>query len=67
MRPEKAFCCWPSTPAPHNHDWDESFCVTRGQVHFTYAGETTMCEAGTLVHVPAGAIHGFSYGPGGGG
>ena len=33
---------------------------------FTCGGETTMCTAGTLVHVPAGTVHAFSYGPGGG-
>lgn len=53
-------------PPPHNHDWDESFYVTRGQVQFTCAGQTTMCVAGTFVHVPAGVVHAFSYGPGGG-
>ena len=53
-------------PPPHSHAWDESFYVTRGQVQFTCAGETAMCTAGTLVHVPAGAIHAFSYGAGGG-
>jgi quercetin dioxygenase-like cupin family protein len=55
-----------SGPPPHSHDWDESFYVTRGQVEFTCAGETTMCMAGTFVHVPAGVVHAFSYGPGGG-
>jgi quercetin dioxygenase-like cupin family protein len=53
-------------PPPHSHPWDESFYVTRGQVQFTCAGQTTMCEAGTFVHVPAGIVHAFSYGPGGG-
>ena len=53
-------------PPPHSHDWDESFYVTRGQIQFTCAGETTMCVAGTFVHVPAGIVHAFSYGPGGG-
>jgi quercetin dioxygenase-like cupin family protein len=53
-------------PPPHSHDWDESFYVTKGQVEFTCGGETAMCSAGTLVHVPAGTIHAFSYGPGGG-
>ena len=53
-------------PPPHSHDWDESFYVTKGQVQFTCAGETTMCVAGTFVHVPAGIVHAFSYGPGGG-
>lgn len=55
-----------SGPPPHSHPWDESFYVTRGQVQFTCDGKTTMCRAGTLVHVPAGTIHAFSYGEGGG-
>lgn len=53
-------------PPPHSHNWDESFYVIRGQVQFTCAGQTTMCDAGTFVHVPAGVVHAFSYGPGGG-
>src|SRR5262245_42452727 len=53
-------------PPPHSHDWDETFYVTQGQVVFTCAGETTRCAAGTLVHVPAGTVHAFQYGPGGG-
>lgn len=53
-------------PPPHSHDWDESFYVTKGQIQFTCGGETTMCPAGTLVHVPGGTVHAFSYGPGGG-
>src|SRR5262250_1074667 len=53
-------------PPPHSHDWDESFYVTRGQIRFTCGGETAMCTAGTLVHVPAGTVHAFRYGPGGG-
>jgi quercetin dioxygenase-like cupin family protein len=53
-------------PPPHSHDWDESFYVTRGLIEFTCGGETSLCAAGTLVHVPAGAVHAFSYGAGGG-
>lgn len=53
-------------PPPHSHAWDESFYVTRGQIGFTCDGETTMCTTGTLVHVPGGTVHAFSYGPGGG-
>jgi quercetin dioxygenase-like cupin family protein len=53
-------------PPPHSHDWDESFYITKGQVQFTCSGQTTTCSAGTLVHVPAGTIHAFSFGPGGG-
>jgi quercetin dioxygenase-like cupin family protein len=53
-------------PPPHSHDWQESFFVTKGQILFTFEGETTICTPGTLVHVPAGAVHAFSYGPEGG-
>ena len=53
-------------PPPHSHEWDESFYVTKGQVQFTCAGETTMCVAGTFVYVPAGTVHAFSYGADGG-
>ena len=53
-------------PPPHHHDWDESFYVTKGQVQFHCGGESTMCPAGTLVHIPAGNVHAFSFGPGGG-
>jgi hypothetical protein len=24
------------------------------------------CQAGTLIHIPAGTLHGFNFGPGGG-
>lgn len=53
-------------PPPHSHNWDESFYVTKGQINFASGGETAICTAGTLVHVPAGTVHAFSYGPGGG-
>jgi len=53
-------------PPPHSHDWDESFYVTEGQIQFTCGSETAMCTAGTLIHVPAGTVHAFSYGPRGG-
>jgi quercetin dioxygenase-like cupin family protein len=53
-------------PPPHNHPWEESFYVTRGQVQFTCGGQTTTCLAGTLIHIPAGTVHAFSFGPGGG-
>lgn len=40
--------------------------MTSGQVRFTCDGRTTTCLAGTLVHVPAGTVHAFHFGPGGG-
>lgn len=53
-------------PPPHHHPWDESFYVTRGEVLFTCDGQSTVCTPGTLVHVPAGTIHAFQFGPEGG-
>jgi quercetin dioxygenase-like cupin family protein len=53
-------------PPPHRHDWDESFYITRGEVRFTCGDQTTTCLPGTLVHVPGGTIHSFSFGPDGG-
>ncbi|HET7909659.1 MAG TPA: cupin domain-containing protein [Nitrospira sp.] len=53
-------------PPPHSHNWDESFYILNGQVVFTCGGKTVMCMPGTLVHVPAGTVHGFRYGAGGG-
>ena len=53
-------------PPLHCHNWDEAFYVLKGQVEFSCAGKTVLCMPGTLVHVPAGTMHGFRYGAGGG-
>ena len=53
-------------PPPHSHDWDEAFYVLKGEVNFQCDGKMYACTAGTLVHVPGGTVHGFSYGRGGG-
>jgi quercetin dioxygenase-like cupin family protein len=53
-------------PPPHSHDWDEAFYVLKGEVHFVCDGDAYACGAGTLVHVPRGTVHAFSYGRGGG-
>ena len=53
-------------PPPHSHSWDEAFFVLAGTVEFTYAGKTVSAQPGTLVHLPAGTVHSFRYGTGGG-
>lgn len=53
-------------PPPHHHDWDESFYVLKGAVHFAAGDQSALCEAGTLVHVPAGTVHAFHFAEGGG-
>ncbi|MBT3905180.1 MAG: cupin domain-containing protein [Rhodospirillaceae bacterium] len=53
-------------PRLHSHGWDEAFFVLRGTAEFKYSEETVLCEPGTLVHLPAGTAHGYTFGPGGG-
>ena len=55
-----------SGPPPHSHPWDESFFVTKGQIDFGIGAESTTASAGTLVHLPAGTVHWFRFGQGGG-
>jgi mannose-6-phosphate isomerase-like protein (cupin superfamily) len=53
-------------PMPHHHDWDESFFVISGVVDISYGDHQTRATAGTLVHLPAGTVHSFRFGAGGG-
>jgi quercetin dioxygenase-like cupin family protein len=55
-----------SGPPPHSHPWDESFFVTKGLIDFGFGTEATTASAGTLVHLPAGTVHWFRFGKGGG-
>lgn len=55
-----------SGPPPHSHAWDESFYVTRGCVDISYGDRTVRATPGAFVHLPAGTVHGFRFGPGGG-
>lgn len=55
-----------SGPPPHNHPWDESFYVIRGEIAFGIDGSETTAVPGTLVHLPAGTTHWFRFGKGGG-
>lgn len=53
-------------PPPHAHGWDESFYVISGQVACTVGDRDVQCTAGSFLHVPAGTVHAFRFGPGGG-
>jgi len=55
-----------SGPPPHNHPWDESFYVVKGEIAFGVDDRETVAAPGTLVHLPAGTTHWFRFGPGGG-
>jgi quercetin dioxygenase-like cupin family protein len=54
-------------PPPHSHPWDESFYILDGEVHFgADERQDVVAKPGTLVHLPAGTVHWFRFGPGGG-
>ena len=55
-----------SGPPPHSHAWDESFFVTKGRIDFAIGEESRTGLPGTLVHIPAGTVHWFRFGQGGG-
>ena len=46
-------------PALHRHPYEETFIVDEGRARFTVEGALLDAEAGELVVVPAGAVHGF--------
>ena len=46
-------------PAPHRHDFEETFTVLDGEVEFTFRGKNSVVLAGTTVHIPANAPHAF--------
>ncbi|HXQ10298.1 MAG TPA: cupin domain-containing protein [Caulobacteraceae bacterium] len=55
-----------SGPPPHNHPWDEAFYVTGGEIAFGVGDREELARPGTFVHVPAGTMHWFRFGAGGG-
>jgi len=55
-----------SGPPPHSHAWDESFYVIRGEIEFGMDEKSMVAGPGTLVHLPAGTVHWFRFGKGGG-
>jgi quercetin dioxygenase-like cupin family protein len=46
-------------PPPHDHDWDEAYFVTAGEVAFTIGGQTVLARAGDFLLAPGGTLHGF--------
>jgi len=45
---------------PHRHKLeDEIFYVVEGTAEFELEGRTITAEAGTLIHIPRGCVHGF--------
>jgi quercetin dioxygenase-like cupin family protein len=46
-------------PPVHDHDWDEAYYVTKGEVEFTIGLEKVSIQEGDFIYAPAGTLHGF--------
>ncbi len=55
-----------SGPPPHSHPWDETFYVIRGDIEVGMDEKPMTAGPGTIVHLPAGTVHWFRFGKGGG-
>ena len=47
-------------PAPHRHDFEESFTVLAGEIEATFRGQKRTVRAGQTVGIPANAPHSFT-------
>ncbi len=46
-------------PAPHRHDFEETFILIEGEIEATFRGKTSTVRAGDTVNIPANAPHQF--------
>ena len=46
-------------PAPHRHDFEESFTLLEGEIEVTFRGATSVVRAGETVNIPSNAPHAF--------
>ncbi|GJG85973.1 hypothetical protein tb265_11540 [Gemmatimonadetes bacterium T265] len=46
-------------PAPHRHDFEETFSVLEGEIEVTFRGRKMALHAGETVNIPANAPHEF--------
>ena len=46
-------------PAPHRHNFEESFILLEGEMEATFRGEKQTVKAGETLHIPANAPHQF--------
>src|ERR1700756_4754237 len=55
-----------SGPPPHCHPRAEAFYVVSGNIAFGVGDKDMIAKPGTLVRLPAGTMHWFRFGAGGG-
>lgn len=46
-------------PAPHRHDFEETFSVLEGEIEVTFRGENVKLSTGATANIPANAPHSF--------
>lgn len=46
-------------PAPHRHDFEETFILLEGEIEATFRGKKSVVRAGDTVNIPANAPHQF--------
>lgn len=46
-------------PAPHRHDFEETFILLEGEVETTFRGKKSIVRAGDTVNIPSNAPHQF--------
>jgi mannose-6-phosphate isomerase-like protein (cupin superfamily) len=46
-------------PAPHRHDFEETFILLEGEIEATFRGKKSIVTAGHTVNIPANAPHQF--------
>jgi quercetin dioxygenase-like cupin family protein len=47
-------------PAPHRHDFEESFTLLEGEIEFVFRGKKSIVREGETVNIPANAPHSFA-------
>jgi quercetin dioxygenase-like cupin family protein len=47
-------------PAPHRHDFEESFTLIEGEIEATFRGQKEVIRAGETLCIPANAPHSFT-------
>ena len=46
-------------PAPHRHDFEETFILLEGEIEATFRGKKSTVRAGETINIPANAPHQF--------
>jgi len=46
-------------PAPHRHDFEETFILVEGEIEATFRGKKSIVRAGDTINIPSNAPHQF--------